>query len=330
MTTTKITFEEIRDLLPKTTSLYYVDYQDSLDEHQELLQECIENNCFDALYENIHEWYMDSPYYAFEYLNKELHSDIMNKFDLDDDEVDEIMEEFEDEIRDHYYEVDDSNVLKDLLRNTSTLIAHYDTGYYMDSGSWNWSNAEVRLERIKIKQFLNIKDSGYDAPLDMMIMQASGGGQLNIYFELDIEDFINNSNKTIIFSDFQIGIVNHYEGSGDILETEIKGDITLPLNTSNIFLEKSIKYNWTYSIAGMCRDWCKSTVYSFSDEGSEIVVEDSKQAELNKQEQGYNDTFKKGSCTFGDMDVNRHRNLEYTNDYPCGNKCKKCGTFWID
>lgn len=35
-------------------------------------------------------------------------------------------------------------------------------------------------------------------------------------------------------------------------------------------------------------------------------------------------------CTFGDMNYSRHADKEYINDFPCGSKCKKCGTFWID
>lgn len=325
----KITFEQIKKLLPETTSLYYVDYRDSLDENQELLQQCISDNDFCPLWEAIDEWFIDSPHYAFEYLNKELISDMVNEFDIDDDEAEELIEEYRDEIEEHYYSVDDSDVSKDLLRNTGSLIAHYDTGYYMESGSWNWSEVETRLERIKIKKFLGIKDSGYDDDIDMMIAQASGGGQLNIYFKMDFEDFINNDKKSIIFSNYQIGIVNHFEGSGDTLETEIKGDLKLPFNPQNVFLEKSIKYNWTYSIAGMVSNWCDSTRYMFSDDDLG-ELKDSKQVELNKQEKAYKETYKKGGCTFGDMDITRHRNTEYRNDYPCGTKCKDCGTFWID
>jgi len=326
----KINFEAIKDLLPKRTSLYYVDYNDNLNGQTEVIQTCISDGNLYALYESIDDWYIDSPFYAFEELDKELISDICNKFDIEEEEAKEIFEEFEYEIRDHYINVDDSNVLKDLLSNTSSFITHYDTGYYMDGGSWNWSEAEVRLERIKIKKFLGISSSDYDSKIDMMIMQASGGGQLNIYFEIDdIEDFVLNSKNTINFDNYQIGIVNHYEGSGDILDTYITETTSLPYNNKNVFLEKSIKYNWTYAIAGMCHDWCSRTEYTFSDN---VVgtIEESKQNSLNEQDKKYKETYLKGGCTFGDMDYSRHRNKEYINHFPCGNKCKDCGTFWID
>ena len=40
--------------------------------------------------------------------------------------------------------------------------------------------------------------------------------------------------------------------------------------------------------------------------------------------------FKTGGCTAGDMDMNRHRNTYYLNEFPCGTHCPHCHTFWID
>ena len=36
---TKITWEEVKELIPDSVSLYYVDYRDSLDDHLDVLQE---------------------------------------------------------------------------------------------------------------------------------------------------------------------------------------------------------------------------------------------------------------------------------------------------
>jgi len=91
-------WEEIKELLPKRTSLYYVDKNDDLDDHLGLLQECIESGEYDKLYSEIDDWYQDSPAYEFEYLDKKLANGICRKFDIEDAE--EIMEEYEQEIRD--------------------------------------------------------------------------------------------------------------------------------------------------------------------------------------------------------------------------------------
>ena len=47
---------EVLGLLPETTSLVYVDYRDSLDEHPTLLQKCIHDGNMDALYEESDDW----------------------------------------------------------------------------------------------------------------------------------------------------------------------------------------------------------------------------------------------------------------------------------
>lgn len=329
-TTKQITKDQVIELLPKTTSLIYVDYTDSLDEHHDLIQKCIHEGNFNCLYEAINDWYSDSQFDGiWDYMN-DLRTKLENQFGLTEEEVEEIIDEYEDEIKDEIYSRCDDDTLKDLIRNTSNPIAHYDTGYEIPFETWNLTEAELRLERIKLKKFLQIKTSSYDSDLDMMISQSNGGSLL-IYFKLDINDFINNENKdfkSIKFTNAHIGIIDHYQGGGDI--TELHGhEFILPYGKENVFLEKTIKYNWTYEIAGMCHDWCDSTEYEFSFENVG-EVEKSNTNNLLEQEEKYNQVYKNGECSTGDMDINRHRNTEYINNYPCGTKCKDCGTFWID
>ena len=148
---------------------------------------------------------------------------------------------------------------------------------------------------------------------------ATGGGQLLIYFREDVKDLIrDDSTKSIKFSGtVWIGIVNHNEGSGDVESFE-RIKLHFPFNRENLFLEKSIKYNWTYAIAGMCYDWCDSTNISFS--GEDIgQIDSSNTNDYLKKERQYNETYKQGGCTFGDMDITRHRNTPYENGFPAGN-----------
>ena len=49
-----------------------------------------------------------------------------------------------------------------------------------------------------------------------------------------------------------------------------------------------------------------------------------------EQEEKYNEIFRAGGCTYGDMNMSRHRDVYYDNNFPCGNHCPHCGTFWID
>jgi len=331
METIEISLEQIVKLLPDTTSLVYVDYRDDLSGMEEKIQEAIHKCEIYRIEEEISEAYWETEVHGEDYLLNELKSDLISEFDIDDDYAQDLIDEYEYELKDEIRSRCDDDTLGELISNTGRLIAHYDTGYEVCEGSWNWSDAEIRLERINIKKHLKIVSSEFDESIDMMIRQASYGGQLLIYFNIDIEDFLKDSeSKSVSFTNACIGIVDHFNGSGDVLDTDLSGHtITMPLNRENIFLEETIKYNWTYSIAGMCADWCDSTEVKLhkDDVGT---LERSHQNNMNDKEKQYNNTFKDGSCTFGDMDITRHRNTEYRNDYPCGNKCKDCGTFWVD
>ena len=324
----KISLEQVVELLPSRVSLIYVDYNDSLDGHEEKIQECIHKRNFDSLVELVDDSFMEAEWAGLDYVLKELKDDIERAFDIEDAQY--ILDDYEDEIRDAIYDRCDDDTVGDLLRNTGSIIAHYDTGYEVPGDSWSWSEAQVRLERIKIKKHLSIHHSDFDDDMDMMIRQASYGGQVLVYFKMDPKDFIDIEDgiKSIEFSDAWIGIVDHCNGSGDVMHLP-KHTFTLPYNQENVFLEKTIKYNWTYSIAGMVSNWCDDTVYNFhTEEVGEI--ERSRANDLLEKEKQYNATFKAGGCTPGDMDIRRHRNVVYSNDFPCGNRCKDCGTFWID
>lgn len=51
---------------------------------------------------------------------------------------------------------------------------------------------------------------------------------------------------------------------------------------------------------------------------------------FEEQQKKYDDAYKAGKCTLGDMKMSRHQETEYINNFPCGWKCKFCGNFWID
>jgi hypothetical protein len=327
-----VSWEQVKELLPARVSLYYVDYQDSLDEHLGVLQECIHNQNQESLYEKTDEWYIESPFYAFEYLDQELKSDIERAFDVDEDEAEEIFEEFRESIRDEYYERDDSTLIKDLLRNTGKQTMFYDTGYYVADGSWNFNEKEMAQEVKSIKRALGLKirDTQYDQKLTELIANASYGGSLVIYFYESAEDFFNLENSNVInFKDACVAIIHTGNGSG--FDTQLVGsEISLPLNPKNIFLCKNINYSYTFEVCGMSSNWCSDTTVSFSKKRTKKVAEVSPMNAAMEREAELDAIYAKGGCTFGDMKYSRHRDTEYINDFPCGNRCKKCKTFWID
>lgn len=330
----KISFQNIKELLPTKTTLHYVDYRESLDGMTDSIQIGLNSNDWSSLYQAIDEAYIDDSYYIDE-VKKELRNDLEKKYDIDKDEAQEILDEYEDELRDEIYERDDSDVFKDLLQNTTAFIAHYDTGYEVPEGSWQWSRRRVEYEKKQIKKHLGIHGiNKWDDEIRKLIYNASYGGQINIYFELDLKEFMKRENVeengAINFTGVVwIGIVDHGNGSGDVEDFH---DINLKFayNPNNVFLEESIKYNWTYSIAGMMRDWCASTKVTFTEDKLESIP-DSHSTEMIAKEKRFQEVYRNGGCSFDDADISRHRITPYFNEPPfCRNECFKCGRTWID
>ena len=109
---------QIQPYLPDYVSLYFVNYDDDLDNHKDLLQESLSSNCLDPIHEKIWEWW-DFP--EGEYLQE-----IRTK--MEDDGLETLFEENEDEIRDWLCENDKSTPVDDLLRNTGSISMFYSLG----------------------------------------------------------------------------------------------------------------------------------------------------------------------------------------------------------
>jgi hypothetical protein len=332
MERSKITWEQVKELLPARVSLYHVDYNDSLDDHADLLQECIQGTP-DKLYEKIDEWYQDSPFYAFEYYDKDIKSDIKRAFDVGSDEAEEIFEEYREEIRDELYNRDDSDVYKDLLRNTKSFAMFYDTGYEVSDGSWSWGERTMKqvVKEIKKTLGIKIKDNTWDKEIDMMVRQASYGGQLVVYFYDSVDDFIGvEEDKNMIrLYNAHVAIIDTSGGSGD--NCYLGGvEIVLPFDKSNLYICKAVKYSYTHDVCGMYDNWCSGVTVELFTKKTKKVAAKSSLAAQQQREKEYEETYRKGGCTFGDMNITRHRDTPYSIDYPAGNRCTQCHTFWID
>ena len=327
-----LTWEQIKELIPNSVSLHYVDYRESLDKRLETVQQAIQDGDYVAISEVVWDCY-DQDQSGIEYCIQELRDELVSTYDLDKEVADEIVDTFQDDIRETLWDRDDSDVIKDLLRNTGSHTMHYDTGYYMDGESWSWDEKRVVSEGRQIKKALGLKmgDTTWDDELHVMIRQASYGGSLVVFFYDTVADYIviDENFNMLTFKNAHIAIINTGNGSGD--DCFLKGsEFTLPLTKDNIFIDHTFKYSYTHSVCGMSSNWCDSTEVSFTEKKTKKVIEKSAAHQELSREKEYNKTYKAGSCTLGDSDINRHRNTSYINDYPCGNKCKDCGQFWID
>jgi len=326
-TTTDIKFEEIIKLLQKHYTLTYVDYNDNLENSLDKVQSAIHGN-FEELDEMLFESFLDSENDQLEQILSELQTEISEKFEIGEEEAKEIIEQYRDELHDAIRERDDSDILKDLLRNTGKQVFFYDT--LTEIGEYT-TDLNVRLKETKKALKIKLKDKSFDSKLSLMLQQASYGGRLVVYFYNPIKDYMNIDEKinTIQFTGrVNVAVIDNCNGSGD--STEISHSFSLPFNKENLFLDKTVHYSYTYEVCGMFSNWCESTNVDLKTKRTKKVAEKSTVNEHIEKEARLNKVFASGKCTAGDMNYSRHRNTEYINNFPCGTKCKDCGTFFID
>ena len=328
----KPTLDDVINMLDKSYELIYVDYQSNLEGLENEIQEAIHAQCWSHIDEKLMDWFCESEWQSIEFIMEQLALDIESEWEISLKDAEELLKENFDAISEEIYNRDCSNPLKDLMRNTGDFVAFYDTGYEVLSDSWSW-DAEIWKEELQeLKSFLKIDSNKYDKRLEIMLAQASYGGRLVIYFLLDdLKEVMNLSDKNIVkFENPMIAIIDTFNGSGD--NTDLPGlELSLPLNVENIFLDKTIKYNYTYVVCGMVGNWCECTSYDFLnvDCSIEKISKSNLHAEISV-EQEYIKAFNNGECTHGDVDMKRHRNTIYINEFPCGIHCKDCKTFWVD
>ena len=328
---TELTLETVKSYLDKKYNLVYIEQRDRFEDKKQLklVQKSIQEQDWIFIDEDQEDWLMDARYQGYDYARDELIKEVAKGEDISVDDVKSFLETDDGyEIQDIIYERDESNPVLDLCRNTGELVFYYDTGMEVyDLGFDEESKDDV----VKgIKDTFSITDDSHDEDIYIMLSQSQGG-QLVVYFTSDIEPMMEvQGMNRVEFKNAHIAIVDHWNGSGDSMELDgVK--FSLPFDPKNLFIDKCIKYNYTYEVCGMDDSWCASTRFGFyHEDGQDVEVKVSSTHQQELLEDKYDMTYRNGSCTNGDMDVNRHRNTFYRNDYPCGTHCPNCGTFWID
>lgn len=321
--------ESWKNYIPKSVSLFYVDYRENLDKHEELQARCIRQNNLMPLTEQVSEWYLEQE---MENLVEALDG-IKEKMEQDGKHRE--YKKHAEEIKDLLYERNDSDPVDDLIRNSSVTNMFYSLGVEID-GYGTYSNTRGESEAMscyKIRRALKLKKGQYDSEILELVQNASYGGELRIYFNAIFNRLVTNDNesdfKTIRFhGDVAIAIADSHNGSGYDITLPI--DITLPFTRDNLFVDSEVHYSYASEVCGMSNDWCDSTKWETGMKPMKKTIRKSTMAEHQKQEARYEKTFHEGKCTFGDMNHNRHRDTFYINSFPCGRKCPHCGTFWID
>lgn len=253
-------FEEIEALLPKYVSLYDIDYRDNLDNSMKIISKCFSRKSADPLHGAIDEMLLDSEWDSVQYYIEELKKDLCRHYDIEDDEAQEIVDEYEDQIRDYLYNTDDSTPMRDLIRNTDdievrvTLFSNYDCinshhfetyvcGGYTYKDSYFGDVVDVlNLNPRRVKELLNkhdIKTFGnfpnykwrdgkeyisYDDFLQELENSCCGANNLVFIGTIDLEQaYIKDFNitKITIPAGNTCGFYSSFQGGGSTLEAEL-------------------------------------------------------------------------------------------------------------
>ena len=330
--------KRIEKYMPSYVHLYYVDYRDNLRDNTDLLQSCITKNNLYPLSENVFDFWDYPECYYYEEIRKAMR----------EDGIEDLFDELRDEIDEYLYEHDDSDPVRDLLRNTGDVTCFYDLGVEVDCG-WHeavfctpWRNETVASCAYKVRRKLGIQKGTPEAKqIYNICANATCGGTLRLYFKADVESLISGDNylNAEDKQDFQqirfkgkvaVAVYNPNQGAGDFDYIDI--DCTLPFLRDNLAISKVDKYHLE-DCFGMCGDWlnkCVTPILSVEPLKKKKTLKKSKISEDRKREAEYDAVFKAGGCTPGDMDITRHRDVYYDNTFPCGMRCPHCGTFWVD
>jgi hypothetical protein len=303
---------------PKGVELTYVDYRESFEDMKNL--------------EDVLKGEDEYPIDMFDDQRYENADAIIEEYaEAHDTTANELDENIVDEMRAWLFDHDNSTPVEDLLKNTGEKLFYIETE---DSTSERPDEKEIAT---LIKKYATTSEQKEE--IAYVLNNQFYGAPVSFYFYapvLDVYKAINNpigSNIEVIGAYFST--IDRVQGS-NWLGNEGVFTLSIPHAdfAKHIHLDsaKGNGYGWG-SIAGQSEssyEKAQVNTLDFVRKGSIVLkTETSKVQEREARLQAHWDKTK--TCTFGDMNWTRHTGKkEYINNYPCGNKCEACGTFWID
>lgn len=307
---------------PRGVDLVYIDYRDeieSAEDREKILQEP------DEAYEVIDGrtgWISDAQYESVRHIEDEYYRQ--------HDEVD-LSEEDREELQTWCYEHDISDPLKDLLKNTRREYMYYDTGVYIEPLDYTGAG-EVKKRARAIAKKLKLDYQKHEGALIELVENAYYGGQLVILFENNISEFLADAKYIKFNGSAEVCLMDRGQGSGH--SVNIGDPLLFEFVRDNLHTDKGDNgYSYAYDVCGLVGGIMEDGVLTNKKEQDIIRVKTNEDRKAQREREAeYIKRWNKGkgTCTFGDMNIRRHASAPYRNDYPCGNKCEKCGTFWID
>lgn len=262
----EITMNMVTDMMDETYSLIYIDYRESLDNRLDTIEKCIREKSADTLYEAMDTWFYDQELTQVELVMKDLKKELV-KTGYKKWEAEKFFEENEEQIKDVIFSRNDSDPLKDLIRNTGKipvrieLLSNYDcinSHWLESSGGYRYEQSyfgdmvdALRLNPHKVKMILLAKGEkaigyfpnkysrngkeqvSYEQFHEELENSTCGANLLTYVSTVDVGELIEsdfNLTEIIVPKGNMCGLYSSMQGGGSILEMELKRDVKLKLS----------------------------------------------------------------------------------------------------
>lgn len=306
---------------PHGIELIYIDYNDSFDNDKEALNRIVqENDINEAWEEGDPSWFPDAQYETMDNVLEE---------HFTQEEIEAWRENNDDdEIRDWFWNNDTSKPAEQLLRNTRSQLWFYDTGLEIpEYPSYGGGQSFLTKHAKRIAKKLKIDYEKHKTDLTSLVANACYGGKLVCIFYTDPSNLLGGEKcNAIKFPKAHLVIMDRDQGSGD--QETIEEEVILPFNRKNLWLDEVAGGYSIDSVFGFYLPHFEQTPSLHWVKQTRKTKTTELQAEAEKYLQ-WDIDLKKGICHFADPRFNSH-DTEYRMEFPMGNKCKRCGRFYID
>lgn len=303
---------------PRGIALVYTDYRDRF-EDMGTVQEIIKGT-FEDDYAFLGDAQADSVQCV---LKEYMESGSGPAFTLSD--------EVEESMRSWLYDHDTSDPLKDMLKNTGRKLFYLET----EDTTGAYGNMEKQVADLQKKYG---QTDAQKKEISYVLNEQFYGAPVSFYFYASVSEVYNalygseKEKKYIEVTGAYFSTVDRVQGS-NWLGNEAIFNIAIPRQFfDSVFLDeaKGTGYGWG-EIAGQT-GYSEATVSAVNTLpiGTLLIMPTVSEAQQRETRlQAHWD--KTGTCTRGDMNWKRHKgDKPYKDEFPCGNTCETCGTFWVD
>ena len=262
----RLTMEFVKSLMDKSYTLVWVGYNDNFDNCYDTIQKCLEERSCESLWEKVDEWYDDAEWEAVHEIFSKLKDECIGFHGFEEEEVEEFFEEHEEEIREEIYNRNDSDILKELIKNTDDIPVRVEMLSNYDCINSNWLESQegyrykesyfgdmvdaLNLNPAKVKKVLvengytvygrfpdkKYRDGkeqvSYEQFYQELVNSCCGANLLTYIGKVSLTELYEagfSLGEVIIPKGNCCGIFSSMYGGGSLLEMELKKDVRLKL-----------------------------------------------------------------------------------------------------